>query len=217
MGLTILHDIQSVHQARLKMGLLLFDIQGFFDNINHKWLIKILTDMGFAPKLIHWCCSFLKDRMVRLWFNGKKSDPFDFAVGTPQGSPILPVLSIIYTAPLLNKMQEWTNSSLGMYIDDRVIFVCGHNWEEIKSTMCKGYTACIEWLMRAGLSVEPDKTELIFFRKRREKTKPPPYLHLPLPTLNTYYQVQAANTLRYLGFFFGARLNWSHHVNIMCN
>jgi Reverse transcriptase (RNA-dependent DNA polymerase) len=35
-GLTILHNIQSAHQAGLKMGLLLFNIQGFFNNINHK-------------------------------------------------------------------------------------------------------------------------------------------------------------------------------------
>jgi Reverse transcriptase (RNA-dependent DNA polymerase) len=35
-GLTTLHDIQSAHQAGLKTGLLLFDIQGFFDNINHE-------------------------------------------------------------------------------------------------------------------------------------------------------------------------------------
>jgi hypothetical protein len=49
--------------------------------------------------------------------------------------------------------------------------------------------------MTAGLSIEPDKTELIFFRKKQDKAEPPPYLHLPLPSLNTYYQVQAANTL----------------------
>ena len=35
-SLTLLHDIQSVHQASLYTGLLLFDIQGFFNNINHE-------------------------------------------------------------------------------------------------------------------------------------------------------------------------------------
>ena len=33
-GLALLHDIQSAQKASLKAGLLLFDIQGFFDNIN---------------------------------------------------------------------------------------------------------------------------------------------------------------------------------------
>jgi hypothetical protein len=40
---------------------------------------------------------------------------------------------------------------LGMYIDNGAIFMCGHNWEEIESTMRTGYTACIEWLTRAGV------------------------------------------------------------------
>ena len=38
MGLMLLHNIQLAQQARLKTGLLLFDIQGFFDNINHNRL-----------------------------------------------------------------------------------------------------------------------------------------------------------------------------------
>ena len=83
--------------------------------------------------------------------------------------------------------------------------------------MCNGYSTCIEWLTRAGLKVEPDKTELLFFRKQGEKTDSPHYIHLPLPTLNTYYKVQATSNLRYLGFFFDTKLSWTHHVEVMCN
>jgi hypothetical protein len=71
--------------------------------------------------------------------------------------------------------------------------------------------------VRAGLNAKPEKTELMFFKKRRERIEPPAYIHLPLPTLNTYYRVQTANKLRYLSFHIDARLNWKHHVDIMCN
>ena len=216
-GLTLLHDIQSAHQAGLRTGILLFDIQGFFDNINHERLITTFADLGFAPELVKWCRSFLKDRTVRLKFNGKTSDPFDFTVGTPQGSPVSPVLSIIYTSPLLYKMRTWNKASLGMYIDDGVIFACGREWEHIESTMREGYRDCVEWLSRAGLNVEPDKTELLFFKKRMERTDPPRHIHLPNPALHTYYRVKATGTLRYLGFYFDTRLNWSHHVEVVCN
>ena len=215
--LTVLHNIQIAHKAGLRSGILLFDIQGFFDNINHGRLVRILVDLGFAPELVNWCSSFLKDRTVKLKFNGKTSDPFDFAVGTPQGSPVSPVLSIIYTSPLLHKMRHWNKSSLGMYIDDGVIFACGPTWAEIKSTMRSGYRDCVDWLTKAGLNIEPDKSKLIFFRKRKEKLAPPPYIHLSIPTLNTYYRVPSAVTLRYLGFHFNTKLNWAHHVNIVCN
>jgi len=216
-GLTLLHDIQSIHQAELKAGILLFDIQGYFDNINHERLIKTFTDLGFAPELVKWCRSFLKDRTVRLRFNGKTLDPFDFRVGTPQGSLISPVLSTIYPSALLHTMRNWNKASLGMYIDDGVIFACGCSWKQVETTMRESYSECVEWLTRAGLNVEPEKLELIFFKKRIEREDPPRYVHLPNPSLNTYYHVQAANTLRYLGFFFDICLNWSHHVEIVCN
>jgi hypothetical protein len=216
-GLTLVHDIQSAHQAGLYTGLLLFDIRGFFDNVNHERLVQVLEDLGFAPELVNWCRSFLRDRTVRLRFNGRTAEPFDFVVGTPQGSPVSPVLSTIYTSPLLHKMREWTNSSLGMYIDDGVIFACGRSWKEVEKSLRDNYAVCIEWITRAGLDVEPDKTELIFFRNRKKKTSPPTHIHLPLPAKQTTYRVPAASSLRYLGFFFDTHLNWTHHVEVMCN
>src|SRR6267154_3031630 len=158
-GLTLLHDIQAAHKAGLRTGVLLFDIQGFFNNINHERLTQIFTNLGFAPELMKWCRLFLKDCTIHFCFNGKLSDPFDFMMGTPQGSPVSSVLSTIYTSPLLYKMREWANMSLGMYIDDGVIFACRCRWEDIEVSLCKGYTECTEWLTRARLNVEPEKSE----------------------------------------------------------
>jgi hypothetical protein len=68
-GLALLHNIQSVQQTGLHCGLLLFNIQGFFDNINHERMVQVLSDLGFALEIVRWCKSFLKDRTVRLQFN----------------------------------------------------------------------------------------------------------------------------------------------------
>ena len=200
-GLMLLHDIQATHKSKMRAGLLLFNIQGYLDHINHDRLITVFKDLGFAPELTSWLKSFLR---VQLKFNGKTSDPFDFTVDTPQGSPVSPVLSTIFTLPLLHKMKEWTNSSLGIYIDDGAIFACRDFWAKVDSTMQKGYSICLDWLTRAGLNAEPDKTELIFFQKPRDKVDSPNYIFLSLPSHNTYYKVQTANTLRYLGFYFDA-------------
>ena len=88
-----------------------------------------------------------------------------------------------------------------MYIDDGAIFACGKKWKDVEQAMRDRYTTCIEWLTHVGLNIEPDKTELLFFRKRKGKPAPPNYIHLPLPAMNTYYRVWANTTLRYLGFF----------------
>ena len=67
-------------------------------------------------------------------------------VGTPQGSPVSPVLSTIYMSSLLHKMRDWANASLGMYIDDGAIFACGNTWADIEDTMRNGYSECLNWL-----------------------------------------------------------------------
>jgi hypothetical protein len=125
--------------------------------------------------------------MVRLRFNGRTSDPFNFPVGTPQGSPVSPVLSIIYTAPRLHKMRALVDHSLSMYIDDGAIFACGRKWKDVEGAMRNCYTECVEWLTWAGLNVEPEKSELLFFRKWKKGLAPPNYIHLPLPAANMYY------------------------------
>lgn len=82
-------------------ALILLDIQGFFDNLHVDRLVHLFTALGFAPQLCAWVRSFLMDRRVSLVINGKLSQAFILNHGTPQGSPLSPILSSIYLIPLL--------------------------------------------------------------------------------------------------------------------
>src|SRR6266446_1000561 len=216
-GLSLVHDVKVAHRAGLRTGLLLFDIQGFFDNINRERLMQIIADLGFAQEIVDCTSAFLSDRTVRLKFNRHISDPFSSEVGTPQGSPISPVLSVLYTHALLRITQETKWTALSMYIDDGAILACGETWDEVESSLKKAYSSCALWLHRAGLKVEPDKTEVMYFRRRFEKEDPPGNISLPHHPQHTSYEVKAVHRLRYLGFFIDHKLNWTHHVNTMCN
>jgi hypothetical protein len=102
--------------------------------------------MGFAPSLSQWVESFLANRKVHLRFNNITLDQREQPVGVPQGSPLLPVLSITYTSPLLLKMGRWNNSSLGMYINDGILFACMEEWTDVERLLRAWYTVCDEWL-----------------------------------------------------------------------
>jgi hypothetical protein len=194
-GLTLLHNIQIAHTAGLHTGLLLFDIQGFFDNVNWARLVQIMADLGFTQELVSWTRSFLAEQTVRLNFNGHISDPFHSDVGTPQGSPISLVLSVIYTYAILCKAEDERHASLSMYIDNGAIFACGKTWEEVKSSLANVYSECASWLECSSLTVEPDKTELIFFRKLREREDPSNHIYLRIHSRNMYYKVTATHRL----------------------
>jgi hypothetical protein len=116
-------------------------------------------------------------------------------------------------------MKGWNNSSLGMYVDDRILFACAQEWEEVERLLRARYTICEEWLRRSGLAIEPDKMELLFFQKlyERNSMSAPSRLILPDPVTCSYYVVTPVENLRYLGFFINRRLKWEPHVQIMCN
>ena len=73
-GLTLLHDVQRMQQVGLKCGILSFDIKGFFDNVTHDRMVNILRKLGYSHEIVSWTDSFLKDRKVRLHFNGILSE-----------------------------------------------------------------------------------------------------------------------------------------------
>jgi hypothetical protein len=218
-GLALIHDVQDAHRRGLKVGILLFDVRGFFDNVNHGRMTAILENLGYPPKLVRWSEAFLKDRKVRLSFNNIISEERGQPIGVPQGSPLSPVYSITYTSSLLAKMREWNNSSLGMYVDDGILFAASEEWRDVERLLKARYTVCEEWLRRSGLAIEPDKMELLFFQKPYERNAlpAPTRLVLPDPTISSYYVVRPVENLRYLGFFINRRLKWEPHVRIMCN
>ena len=145
-AMTLVHDIQAAHAAGLKTGMVLFDVKGFFDNINHDRMKSVLDNLGVDTHTAKWVREFLRDRKVCLSFNNITSEESTQPVGVPQGSPLSLVLSIIYTSGLLHLMKDWNNSSLGMYVDDRAIFNCVDEWADVDKLLRARYTVCEDWL-----------------------------------------------------------------------
>jgi hypothetical protein len=218
-GLTLIHDVQDTHRKGLKVGILLFDVRGFFDNVNHRRMMAILENLGYPPELVQWSAAFLKDCKVHLSFNNIISEERGQPIGVLQGSPLSPVFSITYTLSLLAKMRGWLNSSLGMYMDDGILFAAAEEWGDVERLLTARYTVCEEWLCHSGLAIEPDKMELLFFQKPYERNAipAPSRLVLPDPVITSYYVVRPVENLRYLGFFINRQLKWEPHVQIMCN
>lgn len=144
-GLTLLHDIQAAHAAGLKVGMVLFDVKGFFNSVNHNRMIGILSNLGFSSEIVEWAHTLLANWRVHLYFNSITSDEREQPV-VPQGSLLSPVFSIIYTSGLLHKMKSWQNSSLGMYVDNGALFSCAYEWAEVQATLWVHYSVCEEWL-----------------------------------------------------------------------
>jgi len=60
-ALCLTHQAQAAVKCSLVASVILFNIQGFFDNININRAIHIFQNLGFAPSLCQWIRSFLSD------------------------------------------------------------------------------------------------------------------------------------------------------------
>ena len=94
----LIHRVQATIATGHVGALLLFDISGFFDNINPTHMAHLLTLLGFPTTVCQWTLSFLTGRQARLKIGEHTSAQFDITNGTPQGSPLSPILSALYTA-----------------------------------------------------------------------------------------------------------------------
>ena len=216
-ALIVAHNAQACITSRHVGALILFDIQGFFDNVNVERAARVFQDLGFPPQFCTWIRSFLTGRHIFLSFNGFTADSISIDFGTPQGSPLSPILTAIYTSPLLKYINRtWRHRSLNLFVDDGSIFMTGPTYCTAITAAAAGLEDILGWLKRNGLRADPDKTELMIFKHRHS-----PHFGSPISSIvirdpfHGEYVVKASFTLRYLGVFFHHCLRWDPHVTTM--
>jgi hypothetical protein len=216
---TVVHRIQATRWAGRAGALLLFDISGFFDNINPARLARILHLKGFPTNVCDWVLSFLTGRTAALKIGTHVSEPFDILNGTPQGSPLSPVISALYTASLLEKASTWTHRDLTLYVDDGAIYATSATTSAATESAIAGYEIALDWLRTNGLEADPSKTELMTFVRRRqpEKTGGNTLGARYGDKSNALNRITTVKWLRYLGVYITEDLKWKRHVDIMTN
>lgn len=137
------------------------DIKGFFDNINHDWMIRMLqeriNDKAFLNLIRNWLEAGILEE------DGKIINP---VTGTPQGGSISAVLANIYLHYALDLWFEKRiipkcggDVSIMRYADD---FVCCFQYRDEANAF---YGALKERLSKFGLSLSEKKCKVIKFTR----------------------------------------------------
>lgn len=136
------------------------DIKGFFDHVDHKWLITFLKHRISDPKIIGLITKFLKSGIM------EEGNYFDTTEGTPQGGVISPILANIYLHYVLDLWFEKVvrkrcrgDAYIVRYADD---FVCCFEYEQEAKVF---YNTLIERLKEFNLEIAEEKTKIIRFGK----------------------------------------------------
>ncbi len=81
-------------------GLILLDLSGAFDTVDHKILLERLQQIGIGRKALQWFGSYLSKRSQAVCVRDATSDTVYLKLSVPQGSVLGPKLFHIYTLPL---------------------------------------------------------------------------------------------------------------------
>ncbi len=134
------------------------DIKGFFDNVNHEWLMKFLEHDIADKNFLRYIVRFLKSGIM------KENKFEESSVGTPQGGLISPVLANVYLHYVLDTWFEngvkkvlKGEAYIVRFADD---FICMFEYEEEAKAI---YEHLKTRLSKFGLELAEDKSRILPF------------------------------------------------------
>ncbi len=139
------------------------DIKGFFDNVDHDWLMKMLEQRIADKRVLRMVVRFLKSGVM------EEGETRASEEGVPQGGSISPVLANVYLHYALDLWFEkvYRKSCKGKtrlirYADDFVVCFAS------KEDATRFPAELAERLEKFGLEIEPTKTKVVEFGRDAE-------------------------------------------------
>ena len=88
--------------------------------MNHSILLEKLDRMKIPKYLTFWLANFLMDRSTRLVNKCEAGDLLFLSKGLPQGSPLSPILFVLFTSDLIDELAALIPTT--SYADDIFIY-----------------------------------------------------------------------------------------------
>lgn len=207
----LLEQIYTGWKKNQVSSLLLLDVSGAFDNVNHQRLLWNIRELGFSENLVGWIASFLTGRTGRTRFNEGLMQPFDIGAGIPQGSPLSPILWLLYNYKAL---QVAGNEALVTgYIDDTCILVTGESTQENCIKLNQIHEKMVDWAAKHGAVFAPQKYELLhFFKKPKKAPEEESSAAVQLQVRDVTQEIRPSPTARYLGVWLDSGLAGEAHL-----
>jgi ribonuclease HI len=178
------------------------DIEGAFDNTGFDSIKTACIERGIETDTVTWLDSMLKSRVVTATLGGE-TIVCTTTRGCPQGGVTSPLLWSLVVDDLLNLLESEGFEVIG-YADDIVLMVRGKVESTISSRIQAALNLTWNWCTKHNLSINPSKTVIVPFTKRREPL-------LKKPKLNGT-AIEFSKEVKYLGLHLDSKLNWGIHI-----
>ena len=207
------HDVEEALNKGLTATLLTLDVKGAFDTVLPGRLVHRLREQGWPDNLTRWVASFATGRLVQIKLDGEIGPITSIRCGLPQGSPVSPILFMLYLAPLFHMGSP--KARFG-YADDVGLLAISSSLDTNSRTLSDSLQEALDWGTTEGITFDPGKSELMHFTRRRADQDPtitPSVAAGPI-------QVSEGSVrpyLRWLGILFDKKLTFKWHAKEMAS
>ena len=163
-SLAMVYEFISSHKARTwesRVFLVLRDIKGAFDRLDHRRVKYHLSKLGIPPVLYKALSCFLDGRTAQIRIGGVIGPPFHIKAGSPQGaSPSAKLFTLVTRkAPLGPDINHYYTS----YADDcaQIVVSRGLSMENHGRDVTRAIRTQNDFEFREGLITEPSKSWLL--------------------------------------------------------
>jgi hypothetical protein len=193
-------------------AVLLMDVQGALPHVAKGNLIKRMEEMGFEADLVRWVEGFMEDRKVIMSMDRREGDIVDVETGVPQGSPVSPVLFVIYLSGLFGEVEQ-EKEDCGRegtsFVNDVAWVVEGEDvgvgTQRLKRCAAKAQI----WAKENACEFDIETTEAMLFTRRRRNEEPKMTARVRVGNHEVSYNKQAT---KWLGVWLDDMLTLNDHT-----
>jgi ribonuclease HI len=197
----LVHDIEEAFARKKVATLVTMDVQGAFDTVMRNRLVLRLRGQGWPNHLARWAGSFMGGRSARVRYQDTVTPPSPLQCGLPQGSPVSPILFLLYTEPIYRLGNP--QGRFG-YADDTAILSIGDTVDETSAMASSSIAEMVRWGAENGVSFDTKKTEVMHFSRSKLRTAP--------AVRHGDVEKYPEPALRWLGIWLDSRLSFRLHV-----
>lgn len=125
---------------------------------------------------------------------------FSIPAGVPQGSPVSPILFLLFIQPMFHLGTLQRRRARSGYADDIALLCAGNSLDENTTVLQEDFKLLHTWASGEGLTFDMAKTELAHFSRRKSQHNPPITLDMGSGT----HSIEASpidGAVRYLGIW----------------
>ena len=194
---------QDAHTAFRNRQILLvafLDIMKAYDSVHRGQLLRVLANLGVGGRMLSFLRATLGDRRARVRYRNSVSAFMSFPNGLPQGSPLSPILYVIFSAPAL----VGAGPDVAAAADDMKISAVANSLASAQSLLQYRLRSVHQWASDCHQRWNRDKCVVLTISRRRRLAAPTVLLGgVPLLPKDVW---------KYLGVFVDNSLSWRHNT-----